>query len=99
MPTNTVELYDSSTSQNLSPYREHFVNFVDITPKPIAAADKHTFDATGRGDLYFEISNGNMKARILLKNVLDAPSMGITLVSISKLAAAGYAALFHNSVC
>ena len=99
MQTNTVELYDSGTSQHLSPYREHFVNFVAITPKPIMAADKHTFDATGRGDLYFEIPNGNTKARILLKNVLYAPSMGVTLVSISKLAAAGYAALFCDSVC
>ena len=97
--TNTVELYDSGASQHLSPYREHFINFVDITPKPIMAADKRTFDATGRGDLYVEIPNGNTKARILLKNVLYAPSMGVTLVSISKLAAAGYSALFRDSVC
>ena len=97
--TNTIELYDSGASQHLSPYHEHFVNFVDITPKPITATDKHTFDATGCSKLYVEIPNGNTKARILLKNVLYAPSMGVTLVSISKLAATGYAALFRDSVC
>ena len=45
--TNTIELYDSGASQHLSPYHKHFVNFVDITPKPITAADKRTFNATG----------------------------------------------------
>ncbi|KIJ06095.1 hypothetical protein PAXINDRAFT_22965, partial [Paxillus involutus ATCC 200175] len=63
-------------------------------PKPITTADKRTFDAIGRGDLHIELPNGANKTRILLKNVLYAPSMGVTLVSISKLTAAGYAALF-----
>ncbi|KAF8517014.1 hypothetical protein BU17DRAFT_26603, partial [Hysterangium stoloniferum] len=76
----------------LSPYHDHFINFVTIPPKPITAANKHTFD--GRGDLHIDIPNGKSKTCVLLKNVLYAPSMGVTLVSISKLAAMGYAALF-----
>ncbi|KIK35577.1 hypothetical protein CY34DRAFT_30633, partial [Suillus luteus UH-Slu-Lm8-n1] len=52
------------------------------------------FDATGRGDLPIEIPNGKNKTRILLTNVLYALSMGATLVSISRLTRAGYAALF-----
>jgi hypothetical protein len=95
----TTELYDSGASLHLSPFCDHFVTFTNIPPKPITAADKGVFHAVGQGDLYVEIPNGNSKSRILLKNVLYAPSMGVTLVSISKLAAAGYAALFRDSVC
>lgn len=98
-PSSTVELYDSSASQHLSPYHECFVNFNPITPKPIKAADKHTFDAVRCSNLHIEIPNGISKTRILLKNVLYTLSMGITLILIRKLAAASYAVLFCNSVC
>jgi hypothetical protein len=95
----TVELYDSGASQHMSPFRDHFINFKSIPPHPILAADKRTFDAIGRGDLPIEIPNGRTKTRILLTNVLYAPSMGVTLVSIRRLTIAGYAALFHGDTC
>ncbi|KAG2133519.1 hypothetical protein BD769DRAFT_1323397, partial [Suillus cothurnatus] len=47
----TIELYDSGASQHMSPYREHFLNFRSISPHPIQAADKQTFEAIGKGDL------------------------------------------------
>ncbi|KIK81024.1 hypothetical protein PAXRUDRAFT_157076, partial [Paxillus rubicundulus Ve08.2h10] len=93
-PTTAIELYNSGASQHLSPYHNHFVNFVSIPPKPITTVDKHTFDAIGRGNLHIEIPNRESKTRVLLKDVLYTPSMGVTLVSISKLVAAGYSALF-----
>jgi hypothetical protein len=99
MPSTVTELYDSGASRHLSPYREQFINYVPIPPKPIMAADKCTFNVIERGDIYIEIPNGNSGAQILLKNVLYAPTMGVTLVSISKLTAAGYAALFRDTVC
>ena len=94
-----VELYDSGASQHMSPYHDQFINYQPITPKPITAADKRTFSAIGRGDLQIEVPNGSNQKRFLLKNVLYAPAMGVTLVSISKLTAAGYAALFRKKSC
>ena len=45
-----IELFDSGASRHMSGYRHRFINFVEIEPKPITAADKHTFNATGKGD-------------------------------------------------
>ena len=46
-----TELYDSGASRHMSPYRDHFENYVTITPKSITAADKRHFQAIGKGDL------------------------------------------------
>ncbi|KAF8163591.1 hypothetical protein B0H34DRAFT_695992 [Crassisporium funariophilum] len=35
-----INLYDSGASQHMSGYRHRFINFVDIHPKPITAANK-----------------------------------------------------------
>src|SRR6267154_1653534 len=96
---NVVDLYDSGASQHMSPFRTNFLNFRTIDPHPIRAADKRTFNAIGKGNLYVELSNGNKRTRILLKDVLYAPCMGVTLVSISRLTATGYAMLFQGTLC
>ena len=54
------------------------------------------FEAIGKGNLTIIILNGLSTTRILLRDVLYAPKMGITLVSIGKLNVAGYTALFHD---
>jgi hypothetical protein len=40
---------------------------------------------------------GKLMIKILLKDVLYAPKMGVTLVSIGKIDVAGYAVLFHKN--
>ena len=35
-----TELYDSGASRHMSPYQDHFKNYVLIAPKPITATDK-----------------------------------------------------------
>jgi len=94
-----IELFDSGASRHMSSYRDLFQDFVSITPKPITTADKHTFEAIGKGNIMIVLPNGQSSTRILLKDVLYAPKMGLTLVSISRLAAAGYAALFRGESC
>lgn len=94
-----TELLDSGASRHMSSYRDLFQDFVNIPPKPITTADKHTFEAIGKGNLLIAIPNGKSNTRILLKDVLYAPKMGVTLVSISRLTAAGYAALFRADTC
>lgn len=95
-----TELYDSGASRHMSPYRDRMENYVSIIPKSITAADKRYFQAIGKGDLRIKIPNGNnSNTSILLKDVLHCPDMGLTLVSIGKIAAAGYHTLFRGPWC
>ncbi len=45
-------------------------NFTEIEAKPITAADKQIFNATGNGNMYIDIPNGSKTSRILLRDVL-----------------------------
>ena len=91
-----TELYDSGASRHMTAYRNRLVNFVSIAPKSIAAADKRYFQATGKGSLRIKIPNGKTTTSILLTDVLYCPQMGLTLVSISKLADAGFHSHFAS---
>lgn len=94
-----TELYDSGASHHMSPYQHHFLNYVSIVPKSITAADKHCFQAIGKGDLRIHVPKGRSMTTILLKDVLHCPDMGLTLISISKAAAAGFPSLFRGLTC
>ena len=65
-------------------------------PKSIATADKCYFQATGKGNLRIKMSNGKIMSFILLTDVIYSPKMGLTLVSISKLADAGFHSHFMS---
>ena len=91
-----VNLYDSGATRHMSGFGHKFINFVEIEPIPITAADKRTFKATGKGDMRIYLPNGNS---VLLKSVLYAPSMGITLVSISWITNAGSTVIFSGNIC
>ena len=94
-----VDLYDSGASCHMSGYCHRFLNFMSIDPRPITAADKRKFDAIGMGDMYVNVPNGDSESHVLLKDVLYAPSMGVTLVSISCIAAAGSTVIFSGGSC
>ena len=94
-----TELYDSGASRHMSPYRDHFENYAPIAPKAITAADKRHFQAIGKGDLQIKILNGHSTTTILLKDVLHCPDMGLTLVSVGKITAAGYKVIFRGLTC
>ncbi|TBU53637.1 hypothetical protein BD310DRAFT_782608, partial [Dichomitus squalens] len=65
-------------------------------PKTIQAADNHTFRGVGRGDMFITVPNGKTTTRILLRDVLHAPAMGVTLVSVSRITKAGSSVSFHS---
>ena len=95
-----VDLYDSGATRHMSGFLHKFINFVEIKPVPIMAADKRTFQATGKGDMYVSIPNRNQpNSRVLLKDVLYASSMGVTLVSISRITGAGSMVVFTGNFC
>ena len=83
----------------MSPYQDHFKNYAPIAPKAITATDKHHFQAIGKGDLRIKILNGHSTTTILLKDVLHCLDMGLTLVSVGKITAAGYKVNFRGLTC
>ena len=93
------DLYNSGASKHMSAQRNEFINYTPTEPKPIRAADKRTFNAIGKGDLRVDVPNRTRSSTIVLKNVLHCPSVGPTLISISKIAAAGATVVFKGTSC
>jgi len=95
----TTELYDSGALWHMSPFCERFLNYKAIKPHAILAANKQAFYAVGTGDLRIEVPNGKSSTPILLKDILHAPEMGLTIVSINQITKAGYSVIFEASTC
>ena len=98
-PRTESELYDSGASCHMSPFRKQFVSYRPIPPRPIMAADKHLFFAEGMGDLRIRVPNGESFTPVILCDALYAPSMALTVVSISRIAKAGLSVAFEGSTC
>ena len=97
--TVETELYDSGASSHMSPFQDKFVTYQVIPPRPIMSADKRVFYAKGVGDLRINVPNGDVLTPVVLKNTLHAPQIGLTVVSIGKIAQAGYSVSFDNNQC
>jgi len=94
-----VELYDSGASRHMSPFSHRFTNLRSIPPRPITTANSRVFYAIGSGDLKIDVPNGASTTPITLKDTLYAPDMGLTIVSISRIAAAGFSVAFEGQSC
>jgi hypothetical protein len=94
-----VELHDSGASQHMSPFLHRFTNLRSIPPRTITAASSRVFYAIGTGDLKIDVPNGASSTPITLKDTLYAPDMGLTAISISRIAAAGYSIAFEGQSC
>ena len=94
-----IDLYDSGASRHMSSYRHKFSNYRSIEPRSIRAADDHTFKAIGKGDMKIDVPNNAARTTMTLKDVLYCPNLGFTLVSVSRIAAAGYTVMFKDAIC
>ena len=96
-----IILFDSGATRHMSCYRERFVTFTAISvPRAIHTADQHTFKAIGRGNMYVTLPDGQGgTTRVLLRDVLYAPTMGVTLVSIHRIAQSGASVVFTADEC
>ncbi len=97
--TLETKLYDSGASRHMSPFRNKFVTYQPIPPHPIVTADKRTFYAEGVGDLQIDVPNGEVLTPVLLKDTLHAPQIGLTVVSIGRIAKASYSVSFEDNHC
>jgi len=73
----------------MTPFKDRLINYTPIASRPITTTDKRVFHAIGKGDMRVRIPNGSTTTTILLKDVLYAPAMGVTIISISRVTAAG----------
>ena len=74
----------------MSGFRHKFIDLTEIDPVPITAADKRVFQATAKGKMIVHIPNGDKgTSKVFLLDALYSASMGVTLVSISRIAKAG----------
>lgn len=95
----SVECYDSGTTRHMCPHKERFVTLTPIEPRPISAASKHTFHAIGVGELFLKVPNGDSISNIRLQDVLYAPDIAMTLVSIGRIDDAGGVVTFGGGAC
>ncbi|KZT68739.1 hypothetical protein DAEQUDRAFT_640460, partial [Daedalea quercina L-15889] len=53
-----VDLYDSGTSDHMSPYCDTFLTFRETVPRSLNTANQQMFQATGVRDMVVNIPNG-----------------------------------------
>src|SRR6267142_1336683 len=93
------KLYDSGASCHMSPFWQKFTKYPPNPTHGITASNKRVFYAVGTGDLRIEVPNGKSSTPITLKDVLHAPDMGITIVSVSWITRTGCKVVFDADVC
>jgi hypothetical protein len=98
-PAGRVDLYDSGSTQHLSPYRDQFVTYQDIPPRSFSAANQQEFHAVGSGEMIIEVPLGADVSKMKLTEVLYSPEIGYTLISVGRLDEAGLTATFGNGQC
>ncbi|KAF7335231.1 Transcription factor [Mycena sanguinolenta] len=84
-------LLDSGANRHYCPSRERFVDYQTIDAVPIRSADNHTFYATGSGKVPMTVLHNGRHINMMLLDVLHAPAMPLTLVSVSRMARSGHA--------
>jgi len=95
-PSERVEVYDSGATCHMSPYIDAFTNFEFINSRAISAADNRTFEAVGKGNLHINIPNGDGFTSVTLRDVLYAPTIAFTLISLSRADKAGYTTIIED---
>nr|VWO95503.1 Uncharacterized protein [Ganoderma boninense] len=99
-PGMYIDVFDSGASVHISPYRERFTTFRDLTPpRAITAANGDQFLATGEGEVELRVPNGTTTQLLKLRNVLYSPSVAFALVSIKRADEGGYTTVFEHGEC
>ncbi|KAF7376711.1 Transcription factor [Mycena sanguinolenta] len=89
-------LLDSGANQHYCPSRERFVEYETVDAVPIKSADNRTFFARGRGKVPMTVVHGGQRIEMMLLDVLHAPEMPLTLMSVSRMTKSGHDIHFAN---
>ena len=89
--TTCIELYDSGATRHISPFRDNFTSYRVLDPPLfLKAANGQQFPAVGMGNMVVSMPNGSKHSELTLRDVLHAPSVGYTLVSLGALDGLGF---------
>jgi hypothetical protein len=88
-------LLDSGANCHYCASREHFVEYHSIDA-PIRSADNCTFYTTRCGKVPITVLHDGRRINMMLLNVLHAPEMPLTLISVSRMAKSGHAVHFEK---
>ncbi|THH15160.1 hypothetical protein EUX98_g9509 [Antrodiella citrinella] len=94
-----MRLLDSGASRHFDPDRKNFTTYREIPKKPVNSAEGGVFHAIGEGDVPVSVRSGNKTISFVLRNVLHAPTMPLSLVSVSQMVRNGYPAHFEKDGC
>jgi len=94
-------IIDCGASRHFSPDRAKFINYREIPPTPIQAANGQAFDALGKGDIVISLpmSQNQSPIPITLKNVYYSPRFALTLISVAVLDRAGCELRIKDGCC
>lgn len=92
-------IIDCGATAHFTPLRDDLIDFRTVNGITIKAADGRSFAALGVGDLPIELPNGSSRTSAVLKNVLYAPNLMSTLISVSRLDKAGFSTMVKNGTC
>lgn len=81
---------------DMSPYIAAFTDFTSIEPKRISAANNQIFEAVGKGFIRVEIPNDEGCTTVTLRDVLCTPTIGFTLISLSRADKASHSTLIRD---
>ena len=91
LPVARVELYDSGATRHISPFRDDFLTYRPLDPPLyLNAANGQQFPAVGTGTMKVSTPNEDRQSELTLEDVLHAPSVGYTLVSLRALDSMGF---------
>ena len=94
-------IIDCGASSHFSPNKDKFINYCEIRPEPVKAANGRTFSAIGKGDLKVKLPTclDHKLMTVTLQGIYYAPCMAFTLISISCLHCAGCSVLIEDNAC
>jgi Reverse transcriptase (RNA-dependent DNA polymerase)/gag-polypeptide of LTR copia-type/GAG-pre-integrase domain len=94
-------IIDCGASSHFSPEREKFLNYRELSPIPIRAADGRTFHALGKGDLKVLLPMGKdtKPTPVTLKDTYYSPQMAFTLISVTRMTNAGFSCTMKGKTC
>ena len=94
-----VDLYNSGTSRHITPFCHQFSKYQSIKPCPIYAADKQKLFTIGAGKMKTGVPKYGEITPITLTDMLHAPDITSTIISIHHIAWAGYSVSFEGEHC
>ncbi|KAF7326533.1 Transcription factor [Mycena venus] len=89
-------LIDSGANNHYCSTRDRFIDLRDIDPIPICSADNRTFYAKARSNVPITVLHHGRHVEMLLTDVLYAPEMPLTLISVSRMTKAKFAVHFEQ---